>query len=207
MTADASSVFHAIVRARRMVRNYLDEPVDPAAIDRILDSARRGPSAGFSQGIAFVVATDPATRTSIAELADEPAYVAAGFDPWISRAPVHIVICVSEAVYRARYAEPDKSPDGTIHEWPVPYWHVDGGAALMTILLGAVAENLAAGFLGSHAFGDIAALLEIPAGMTPIGVVTLGHPAADRRSGSLARGRRPVEDVVHHERWGGLRES
>lgn len=193
--------FHRLVRRRRMIRNYTDDPVDPTALDRIVDAARRGPSAGFSQGQSFVVVTDPSMRAEIARLASEPDYVAMGFDPWISRAPAHIVVCTSEQVYRDRYAEPDKSPDGSEHEWPIPYWWVDAGAALMTILLGAVAEGLAAGFLGSHAFGDIKALLDIPDHVEPIGIVTLGHAAPDRRSSSLQRGWKDADDVIHYERW------
>lgn len=193
--------FRRLVAGRRMVRNYTDDPVDPRAVDRILDAARRGPSAGFSQGVSFVVVTSPETRSAIAELANEADYVAAGFHPWISRAPVHVVLCVSEEVYRARYREPDKSPDGTEAEWPVPYWWVDAGAALMLLLLAAVAEGLGAGFLGSHGLERLSETLEIPPEVAPIGFVTLGHPAPDRRSRSLDRGRRSWDEVVHRERW------
>lgn len=193
--------FRDVVRRRRMVRNYRDAAVDPEVVARIVDTALHAPSAGFSQGQAFVVVTDPAMRIRIAELADEPAYVSQGFDPWISRAPVHIVVCVSEELYRTRYREPDKSPDGSEQEWPVPYWWVDAGASTMLLLLSAVDEGLAAGFLGSHAMGDLADALDIPDHMYPIGVVTVGHPAPDRSSGSLARGRRPRNETVHYETW------
>ncbi len=193
--------FSEVVRRRRMVRNYRPDPVPDDTIDRILDAARRGPSAGFTQGQTFVVVTDPDRRAKIAALAGEEGYVAAGFDPWISRAPVHVVVCTSEEAYRRRYREPDKlGPDGEI-EWPVPYWWVDAGAALMLILLAAVDEGLAAGFLGVHALPRLRELLDIPEDWTPIGVVTLGYPAPDRRSGSLSRGRRRWDDVVHRERW------
>lgn len=135
-------------------------------------------------------------------MAEEEEYVASGFDPWISRAPAHIVITVSEKVYRDRYREPDKlGPDGQPIEWPVPYWWVDAGAALMAVLLAAVDEGLAAGFLGVHSVPDLGALLGIPSPHTPIGVVTLGHPLPDRRSSSLSRRRRPRETVVHQDRW------
>jgi nitroreductase len=197
---DAES-FYSVVRSRRMVRNYEDRPVPADAVERIVDAARRAPSAGFSQGQSFVVVTDKELRTEIARLAHEPEYVAEGFDPWISIAPVHIVVCTSEAIYRERYAAPDKSPDGTVQPWPVPYWWVDAGASMMTVLLAAVAEGLAAGFLGSHSLGDIKSLLGIPDHIDPIGIVTLGHPAPDRRSGSLDRGWKDTSDVIHHNRW------
>jgi nitroreductase len=73
----------------------------------------------------------------------------------------------------------------------------------MADLLAAVDEGLAAGFLGVHSVPDLGAVLGIPAHHTPIGVVTVGHPLPDRRSGSLNRGRKPRETVVHRERWAG----
>jgi nitroreductase len=184
-----------------MVRNYTDEAVDPTALERILDLARRAPSAGFSQGQSFVVVTNADDRLRIAEICDEPAYRARGFDPWISRAPVHVIPCVRPASYAERYREPDKADSAPAEEWAVPFWWVDGGAALMLLLLGAVDEGLAAGFLGVDA-PPLRALLGIPDDVEPIGLVTIGHAAPDRRSGSLARGRRPRTEVVHHGRWG-----
>ena len=183
-----------------MVRNYRDEPVDPGAVARIVAAGRKAPSAGFSQGVSFVVVTEPDRRFEVARIAGEDEYVARGFDPWVSRAPVHVVICVSEAAYRRRYAEPDKHGDAE-QQWPVPYWWVDAGAAMQSVLLATAAEGLAAGFLGGHGTPELAAYLGIPDEVVPIGIVTIGHPAPDRPSGSLTRGWRPEEDVVHHEQW------
>lgn len=195
--------FKEVVRRRRMVRNFTSDPVDPDSVARIVESARRSPSAGFAQGQYFVVLTDAATRRAVAELADEPTYVAAGFDPWISSAPVHVVVCTSEADYHHRYQEPDKlGPDGTEIDWPVPFWWVDAGAALMALLLAAVDEGLAAGFFGVDRLEGLGELIDLPPEVAPIGIVTLGHPAPDRRSRSLARGWKPAAEVVHHERWG-----
>ncbi|HTX28478.1 MAG TPA: nitroreductase family protein, partial [Streptosporangiaceae bacterium] len=49
--------FQEVVRRRHMVRRFTDEPVSQESLDRILDNAVRGPSAGFSQGQAFLVLT------------------------------------------------------------------------------------------------------------------------------------------------------
>lgn len=194
--------FARVLARRRMVRNYTGQPVDRAALDRIAGAALRAPSAGNSQAIAVVVVTDPGTRTEIARLAKEEEYVAKGFDPWISRAPAHLVLAVSEKAYRDRYSEPDKlGPEGKPIEWPIPYWWVDGGAALMAMLLATVDEGLAAGFLGVHAVPELARHLGIPSDYTPIGVVTVGHAAPDRRSGSLDRPAKPRQTVIHHDRW------
>ncbi len=194
--------FQDVIRKRRMVRAYTDDPVDPASIDRLITAARRAPSAGFAQGQYLVVVTSVETRQAIADLAGEPSYVEAGFAPWISRAPVHFVVCTSEADYHRRYQEADKVDDrGREIAWPVPYWWVDAGASMLLLLLAAVDEGLAAGFLGVHSIPGLRGLLEIPDDVTPIGVVTVGHPAPDRRSGSLERGWRAESDVVHRERW------
>jgi FMN reductase [NAD(P)H] len=195
--------FRDVIRRRRMVRNYATAPVPEVSLQRIVEAGLRAPSAGNSQGLGFVVVTDGVTRAAIADLGGEPDYVAQGFDPWISVAPAHIVITVSEQVYRDRYREQDKlGPDGREIDWPVPYWWVDAGAALMAVLLAAVDEGLAAGFLGVHSLPDLGRLLGLPEHQTPIGVVTVGHPLPDRRSSSLDRGRRPRDQVVHREHWG-----
>ncbi len=188
---------------RRMVRNYTDDPVEEDKLLRISAAALRAPSAGNSQAVGVVIVTDGDKRLEIAKLAHEPEYVAQGFDRWISSAPAHIVISVSEKVYRDRYSEPDKlSPDGSQISWPVPYWWVDAGASLMAVLLAAVDEGLAAGFLGIHSVGELSALLDIPGHYQPIGVVTVGHPAPDRRSRSLDRPTKTRDDVVFFESWG-----
>ena len=72
---------------------------------------------------------------------------------------------------------------------------------MMTILLAAVDEGLAAGFLGTHAVSGLQDLLGIPSEVTPIGIITVGHPAPDRKSGSLSRGWRPKAEVFHWDGW------
>lgn len=188
-----------------MVRSYRPQPVPDESLQRVMEIARRGPSAGFSQGQSFVVVRDATTRAQIADIADEPAYLARGFEPWLSRAPVHVVCCVSEKAYRDRYGEPDKAdaagPDG----WSIPYWFVDGGCCLMLLLLAAVDQGWAAGFLGLDGprLDQVRQLLRIPPEVMPIGVVTIGLPAPDRRSGSIQRGWKPTEAVIHWDEWGG----
>ena len=185
------------VSKRRMVRHYTPEPVDPEAAGRIARAALAGPSAGNSQGISVVVVTREDRRLAIARLAGEPDRVARGFDPWLSSAPVHIVLCIEPDRYRSRYAEPDKDRSAL----DIPWWWVDGGAALGLVLLAAVNEGLAAGFLGAHAVPGLSEHLGLPSNVEPIGVVTVGHPAADRRSSSLERGRRPEDETLRWENW------
>lgn len=194
--------FSDVVRKRRMVRHFTDEPVAPEALERMLDLARHAPSAGFTQGQSFIVVTRPDLKQAIAELCGERNYVAGGFHPFISGAPVLVIACTSEAAYHRRYREPDKlDASGQEIEWPVPYWHMDIGCAVMILLLAAVDEGLAAGFAGAHDLDALRALLNIPAEVTPVGVIPIGHRAPDTRSPSLKRGRKPDDEYIHHEGW------
>lgn len=194
--------FSEVVLKRRMVRNYTDEPVDPAAIQRMLDLARHAPSAGFTQGQSYVVVTDTAMKGEIARLCGESSYVERGFHNWISAAPVLFIPCTSEEAYHRRYREPDKvGDDGTEMEWPVPFWHMDIGCSVMVLLLAAVDEGLAAGFAGVWELDELRGLLGIPAEVTPVGVIPVGHKAPDVPSPSLKRGRKAEREYVHFERW------
>src|SRR5690606_13691899 len=137
------------------------------------------------------------------DLAGEAEYVASGFDPWISKAPAHIVISVSEEVYHRRYQQPDKlGEDGEI-AWTVPHWWIDAGAAMMTVLLSAADRRLVAGFLGRPAMPGRAARLGLPEDQKAIGVIAVGHPAPGRRSGSLDRMPARANVVIHRDRWQG----
>lgn len=195
--------FRDVVRKRRMVRSFTGAPVAQDAVDRILDTARRGPSAGYSQGVEFVVVTEPGRRLELVRIAAVGARMLEG----LQRAPAHIVVCTSAEVYRRRYREPDKQrvranmSDDDL--WHVPYWYVDAGAAMMLILLAAVDEGLSAFFYGVWRQDDLKALLGIPDEHAPIGIVTIGHaaPAEPRLGSALSRRRRPFDDIVHRERW------
>jgi nitroreductase len=185
------------------VRNYVEEPIPRETLERIVARGRRIPSGGFSQGLRLIVVTDQATRRGIAALAEEHEYVAMGYDPWISRAPAHIVIGTREEDYHDRYRQPDKlQEDGSEIHWPVPYWHVDAGAAMMLLMLAAVDEGLAAGVFGVLDWAPIWELLGIPDDVLPVAVVTVGKPAPETRDrSSRARGWKPLDEVVRWERW------
>jgi nitroreductase len=186
-----------------MVRNYDDRPVPTDALERILDHARRAPSAGFTQGFAFLV-LEGAEQVGRFWDCTFPAERRDGFRwPGLFRAPVVILPCSSKDAYLDRYAEPDKGwADRDEARWPVPYWDIDCGMATMAILLTAVDEGLGALFFG--VFDGLDALraeFGIPAAFHPIGAVAIGRPAPDEPSPSLRRGRRPANEVIHRGRW------
>ena len=72
-----------IIRERRSVRAYKDQPVPEDALARILEAARLAPSARNRQQWKFVVVRDPEKRRKLAE--------AAGSQEFVAEAPVLIV--------------------------------------------------------------------------------------------------------------------
>ena len=183
--------FQDVVRRRRMVRNYAESPVDPAVVDRALDNATRAPSAGFSQGWAFLVLDTPEDVRrwwlTTSDDVEQP-------DRWLEgmmRAPVVIVPCSSKAAYLDRYAAPDKGwSDRDEARWPMPFWHMDAAMASLLILLTAVDAGLGGCFFGIPPERDQAVREEfgIDPAFDPVGVITLGHRTTDPGTrGSAAR--------------------
>ncbi|HEX2132439.1 MAG TPA: nitroreductase family protein [Actinophytocola sp.] len=189
--------FQDVVRRRRMIRRFHpDRPVPAEALDRILHNATRGPSAGFSQGQAFLVLEG-------ADLAKFWALRPKGND--VSTAPLLIVPLSCKRVYLDRYAQPDKGwTDRDESRWPVPFWHIDTGMAALLILQTAVDLGLGALYFGIMPddvprFRD---LYGVPDDHEPIGAVAIGYPDEPEVSGSpRTRARRPAEEVVHRGAW------
>jgi nitroreductase len=194
--------FQEVIRRRRMVRNFSDEPLAREVIERIAAIAQRAPSGGFSQGQRLIAVTDERLRRRLGELSSEAYYEEMGFGRWISAAPVQFVPCVSEKIYRDRYDEPDKrAPGEDAMDWPIPYWWMDIGCTVENLLLAAVDEGLAAGFAGPEDIDGIRATLDIPADFTPVGVIPVGHPLPDKRSPSLKRGWLPIGEFLRWDGW------
>lgn len=186
---------------RRMVRRYRPDPIPVETVERVVGAGLAAPSAGFSQGQCFVVVTERTRRESIATLAGEPGFVARGFDPWLSIAPVHMALCTDIERYQRRYSEPDKTGSIEPPDWDVPYWWLDSGASMMAILLAAVDVGLSAGFLGSHAIPGLPGELGLPSRVRCAGIVTLGYGIESEPTTSEQRGRLPRNETVHWERW------
>lgn len=193
--------FQDVVRRRRMVRSFDSRPIPPEVLGRILENARRAPSAGNSQGWAFLV-LEGAEDTGRFWDAINPERQGAW--PELFNAPV-VVVCLSDKeTYLRRYAEPDKGwADMDERRWAVPYWDIDTAMAAMLILLSAVDAGLGALFFGlGDRHGALHERFGIPGEMRAIGAIALGYAKPrDRRSGSLRRGPRPAGEVVHVGRW------
>ncbi len=190
-----------------MARTYdPDRPVPRELVDTMLDLAIRAPSAGHTQGWQFLVLDDITSREAYwAATADDGPP-----DSWLegmTKAPT-LVLCFSDRdAYLDRYAEPDKGwTDRDEARWPVPYWHVDTGMAAMILLLAAEEAGLGACLFGvpPARFAALFAAFDVPSGLTPVCVVSLGYRPAgtpEVRSPSLKRGRRSLDTVRRYGRF------
>ncbi|HEY7044504.1 MAG TPA: nitroreductase family protein [Nocardioidaceae bacterium] len=196
--------FQQVVERRRMVRNYSDEPVDPVVVDRIMSNALHAPSAGFSQGWGFLLLDTPADVARFWACTTDEGELPDSWLRGMHRAPVVVVALSCKDVYLDRYAEPDKGwTDRDEHRWPVPFWDIDTGMAVLLMLQTVTDEGLGGCFFGvpREHWEAFRAEFGVPAAYTPIGAVTIGHRASDTKSPSLKRGRKPVADVVHRSHW------
>ncbi len=188
-----------------MVRHYAPEPVSEESLERIVASVRRAPSAGFSQGQRLLVVTDPGLVAALA--AEESRASPEDVEPWFGSAPAHVLVLTREQDYHDRYREPDKLQNGTELEWPVPFWFVDAGAALMLVLLAAIDEGLVAGVYGVTVELEpaVRALLAIPDDLRIVAGVTVGLAAPDpgwsRIASRATRPRRSLGELVRWQRW------
>lgn len=191
--------FQDVVRGRRMVREFTDEPVAEASVRRIVDNAVRGPSAGYAQGQGFLVLQGEDAQRFVTN-----------FGSWaaesVRTAQVVVVPFAVKEAYLERYARPDKAGTGMHVEekWPVPYWYVDTGMAVLLILQTAVDEGLGAVYfgVGTDDWDALRAEYGVPETHVPIGAVAIGHSAEDEADRSWMKRRRLArEETIHFGRW------
>lgn len=200
--------FRELLPRRRMVRHYRSDPVPRDVVERVVDTVRRAPSAGYSQGQRLLVVTEESGRAEVARILGAAGWTAPDDrEPWLESAPVHVLVCTREEDYHERYRKPDKLDEGEEIDWPVPYWFVDAGAALMLVLLAAIDEGLAAGLSGipREAAADLRDAFGIPGDVTLVALVTMGAAAPDPGWSAVTsrrtQPRRPPADLVRWERW------
>ena len=191
-----------------MVRHYTGEPVPKETLERVVETIRRAPSAGYSQGQRLVVITDADGRAEIGRVIEEAGWAPEeGLEPWLASAPAVVLVCTREQDYHDRYTQPDKLDDGEEIDWPVPFWFVDAGAALMLVLLAAIDEGLATGVSGcpTDLEKELRSSFGIPDDVRIVALVTIGYGAPDPGWSAVTsrrtQSRRDPGESVRWERW------
>jgi len=169
-------VFDAI-GARRSIRNYKPDPVEPDDLERILEAGRLAPSASNRQEWRFVVVTDGETRRALSEAANGQGFVA--------EAPVVLACC----------AETDEQtmPCGQLR------YPIDLAIAIENMVLAAWELGLGTCWVGAFSEGEVKKILGVPDDIRVVQLLALGRPAEVPE----ARPRKPLDEIVRYEKWGG----
>lgn len=187
-----------------MTRQFSTEAVDPSLVADLVDTSRHAPSAGYSQGVHFVVLTGDAVAR-FWQTTDAESWFATT-QAGVLSAPVVVLPIADPGAYTVRYSETDKAGHGldVAENWPVPFWLTDTAMAVQNLLLLVEAHRLGALYFGIFRNVDVLlADLRVPDGMLSVGAVAIGHRSTtDRPSGSATtRSRRAASEVVHHNHW------
>jgi nitroreductase len=167
------------VRSRRAIRRFADRPLEPAHLERILHAGRRANSSKNQQRWAFIVCQD---RAHLQELA-----VVGPYAGHLAGAAVGIALV---------------TPDPRTAEAPLSVMF-DLGQAADSMML--VAWELGIGSVPATVYEhDLAQrLLGYPDGQYCEFLLSFGYPADpdDLERPLKPGGRRPLDELVHQERW------
>lgn len=197
--------FRDVVRRRRSVRVYRKDLPARELLQYLVDVARRAPTAGFAQGVDFLVLDDPEVVSQFYGITDPPGVEIP--EPLRSSRPPVIVLVMSDPLrYRDRYSEDDKKAFGLddLSRWSVPFWDIDAAMAAMQLQLAAVDSGLDTWFFGiSHGERELRDLLGVPDDRSIVGVVGLGYRTDEERpfGSGTKRPRRPLAEQFHLNGW------
>jgi coenzyme F420-0:L-glutamate ligase/coenzyme F420-1:gamma-L-glutamate ligase len=173
------------VGARRSVREFAADPVDPEAVRRAVAAALTAPAPHHSTPFRFGWLRDPAARSRLLDALAERwrADLAADGRP---EDEIGRRLARGEILRRApELLLPFLVPDGA-HTYPDParnaaeevMFTVAGGAAVQSLLVALAAEGLGSCWVGSTIFAASTAreALGLPGHWRPLGAVAVGHP-------------------------------
>lgn len=209
LSDDERRGLYSAIGARRDIRRYRPDLIDPAILRRILEAGHSAPSVGHSQPWRFVLVSDPATRERAAWIADQERLAqakemtpAAGQHlldlqlEGIREAPLGIIVCCDRRVPAAGVLGRRTFPDTDI-------WSC--ACAIENLWLAARAEGLGMGWVTLFAPPDLAQLLGLPEEVVPLGWLCVGWPDERPPTPGLERAgwskRLPLDDVLIHEHW------
>lgn len=201
--ATAQAALHDILAARRDCRHFLPGPPLPdEQLTRLLEAAHQAPSVGLMQPWRFMRLQGPRWRERLAPLVEaERQATAAALGPRAGeflRLKVEGLRDCAELLALVLAAD-----DGTVfgrRTMPQQMALCSAGAAVQNLWLAARAENLGLGWVSMFDPQALAALLRLPAGAQPLGLLCLGPVPAFYDRPMLEqqgwRQRRPLQDLL-----------
>ncbi|GAA3432405.1 5,6-dimethylbenzimidazole synthase [Kutzneria kofuensis] len=203
-------LYDVLYRRRDTRREFTGEPIDPAVLERVLGAAHAAPSVGLSQPWDFVLVSDERVRREFRDhVLTERRVFEASLDP--ERAAVFDRIKI-EGVLESSLGvvvcyDPSRGSPAVLGRHAI----ADAGLysvclAIENLWLAATAEGLGVGWVSFYREDFLRRLLGVPAGVRPVAWLCLGGvrdlpdvPDLERHGW---RERLPLDDVVHHERYG-----
>jgi nitroreductase/FMN reductase [NAD(P)H] len=183
---------------RRVIRRYLDKPIDPALLDALCAVALSAPSKSDLQQADIVVVTDKAQRAVLDELAPG--------NPWMKAAPAVLVFCGNNRRQRLAFQWRDR-PYVNDHLDPFFNAAVDGALVLATFVAAADRVGLGTCPISTlrNRAAEVSKLLDLPDHVFPVAGLGVGWPSF----GGVMSPRLGLDVTVHHDRYDetGLKEK
>jgi nitroreductase/FMN reductase [NAD(P)H] len=183
---------------RRVMRRYLDKPVDPALVETLCAVALSAPSKSDLQQADIVIVDDKSQRARLEALLPD--------NPWVKAAPVFLVFCGNNRRHRLLYAW-RKQPFVNDHLDPFFNASVDAGIVLATFV--AAADRIGLGTCPISAIRnhpeEVSDILGLPDHVFPVAALGAGWPSF----AGVMSPRLGLDVTVHHDRYDetGLREK
>ena len=192
--------FSRLLKARRMHRHFLPEPLSDKTVAYIAEAALRAPSAGYTQGTRLLVLTEPPSLKRFWGAVATPEWLAAPSRSGLDNAPCVIVPFQNRDAYVQRYGAPDKSYAGIgmPEDFPAPFWTIDAAFAAMLVQLAAIDSGLGCLFFGlPMGTAALRAAFGVPSQLDPIGAIAIGRPSSGATSPSTQRrARLPSASII-----------
>lgn len=211
--AERAAIYRVIFERRDVRSQFLSDPIDPAALERLLQAAWAAPSVGLSQPGNFILIRSAARRAEIrAAFERANAEAAALFPPerqplysalklqGITNAPLNLCITCDRSrggpVVLGRTHDPDTDLYSTV-------------CAVQNLWLAARAEGIGVGWVSIFHREDLCRILDLPEGVVPVAYLCLGYVRELYNGPELeARGwktRTPLSAHVFEDIWGQFR--
>ncbi|TPQ24813.1 5,6-dimethylbenzimidazole synthase [Methylomonas koyamae] len=175
---ELNGVYRAIAE-RRDMRHFLDLPVDPQVLTRLLQAAHQAGSVGLMQPWRFLRISDRELRRQIHELVEAERRATAEalaerHDEFMKLKVEGILDCGELLVV----ALPDRRERHVFGRRTLPEMDLaSASCAIQNLWLAARAEGLGLGWVSLFEPQALANLLNMPAGSRPIAILCLGHVA------------------------------
>lgn len=178
--------FKSLVLARQSDRSYLDRPIEPDNLARILESARLSPSACNAQPWHIIVVDDPEIKDKIADATSEKIL---GMNHFTKQAPMHLVLVEEAANFTSNFGSWVKRK-----HFPL----IDIGIIAEHICLAAADEGLGSCMIGWFDETKVKKILGVPSSKRVQLIISLGYPALKTR----IKIRKPIGEIVSYNGYG-----